>query len=79
MPIRTHFNTLIEVLTGYCIIGRHAERFGITANDFCCSCGDEEGEESLLADMKNLILRKEDLKDIFITHNTDKNSVVPRR
>jgi len=38
-------STLLNALTGHCLIGTHAHRLGLSNHDFCCSCKQiEEGE-----------------------------------
>ncbi|XP_017468200.1 PREDICTED: uncharacterized protein LOC108360437 [Rhagoletis zephyria] len=37
----------IGLLTGHILIGRHAERLGVSHNDYCRSCHDEEEPESI--------------------------------
>ncbi|XP_055836606.1 uncharacterized protein LOC129905204 [Episyrphus balteatus] len=44
---RMHISSTIGVLTGHCLIGRHAKRMGVFSNDFCRSCMDEEEEETV--------------------------------
>ena len=44
---RLHIGTTIGVITGHCLIGKHATRLGLFANDFCRSCMDEEEEETI--------------------------------
>lgn len=44
---RLHIGYVIGVLTGHCLIGRHALRLGAPANDFCRSSMDEEEEETI--------------------------------
>ena len=44
---RSHISSLIGVLTGHCLIGKHATRLGVASNDFCRSCRDEEEEETI--------------------------------
>ncbi len=36
------------VITGHCLIGRHASRLGFSSHDYCRSCEDEEEEETVL-------------------------------
>ena len=44
---RPDISLLVSVMTGHCLIGRHAVRLRVAASDFCRSCGDEEEEESI--------------------------------
>lgn len=44
---RSQISSTIGVLTGHCLIGRHAIRLGVPSNDFCRSCMDEEEEETI--------------------------------
>ena len=44
---RQSISSTIGVITGHCLIGRHALRLGVYTNDFCNSCMDEEEEETV--------------------------------
>ncbi|OFC59623.1 hypothetical protein BBW68_14995 [Candidatus Erwinia dacicola] len=44
---RNDIRTLIGVLTGHCLIGRHASRLGVPYNDYCRSCQEVEEEETV--------------------------------
>ena len=44
---RPDVSLIVSVMTGHCLIGRHAERLKVLSNDFCRSCGDEEEVESI--------------------------------
>ena len=44
---RNDIRTLVGVLTGHCLIGRHASRLGAPYNDYCRSCQEVEEEETI--------------------------------
>lgn len=44
---RKDVRSLIGVLTGHCLIGRHASRLGAPYHDYCRSCQEVEEEESV--------------------------------
>ena len=44
---RNDIRTLVGVLTGHCLIGRHASRLGVPYNDYCRSCQEVEEEETV--------------------------------
>ena len=44
---RKSISTVSNVLTGHCILGRHAARLGLPYNDYCRSCDSEEEEETV--------------------------------
>lgn len=43
----TDIRILIGVLTGHCILGRHADRMGAPFHDYCRSCQDVDEEENV--------------------------------
>lgn len=44
---RGEISTVVAVITGHCLIGKHAERLNVPSNDFCRSCMDEEELETI--------------------------------
>ena len=44
---RCELSSLIGTFTGHCLIGRHATRLGIIANDICRDCQQLEEEEKI--------------------------------
>lgn len=62
---RSDASLIVSVMTGHCLIGKHAMRLKAPANDYCRSCEDEEEDESIkhllctcpaLANRRGLIL-----------------------
>jgi len=44
---REDISTLLNALTGHCLIGTHALRLGLSHHDFCRSCKQIDEEESI--------------------------------
>ena len=44
---RRALSVVVAIITGHCLVGRHASRLGVNAPDFCRSCLDEEEEENV--------------------------------
>jgi len=44
---REDISTLVNALTGHCLIGTHAVRLGLSNHDFCRSCKQIDEEESI--------------------------------
>ena len=44
---KQNVSLIVSVVTGHCLIGRHAERLNVATSDLCRTCGDEEEEVSI--------------------------------
>lgn len=79
---RLYLGSTIGVLTGHCLIGRHAKRLGVFSNDFCRSCMDEEEEETvqhLLCSCPALLhRRKTHLGEFFFDDTSDLAYIDPK-
>jgi len=42
-----NISTLLNALTGHCLVGTHAHRLGLGHHDFCCNCKQIDEEESI--------------------------------
>ena len=45
--VPSNYLTTVAMLTGHCIMGRHAERMSLPFNDFCRGCRSIEEEETV--------------------------------
>ena len=45
---RDVISTTVAMLTGHCVVGRHAERMRLSFNDFCCRCRSAQKEETVI-------------------------------
>ena len=43
-----NISTIVGVITGHCVIGKHSSRLGVISHDYCRICNDEEEEETIL-------------------------------
>ena len=75
---RNTIGTVVSVLTGHCLIGRHAARLGIPAPDYCRSCESIEEDETvlhLMYECPGLAKRRHRLRSAFLTSLTELSSI----